>query len=271
MLKKTKLWDNGTPYYDPAKGQDEPSLVHYTDLGGNARPDREKTGCVIVFPGGGYGSLTDYEGEPISRMFNSFGIRSFVLNYRITPYHYPAILMDAQRAVRWVRYHADELMIDPDKIAVLGFSAGGHLASCASTVYDGGLSDGDEIDRVSCRPDAGILCYAVISMFEPWTHDGTRDVMMGDRPDREELTRRLTGYLNVTEDTPPIFMFHTTEDSAVPQENSLLMAQALAEKKIPYELHMFMDGDHGLGLALGRPGLEKWGELASIWLKKLGF
>ena len=81
----------------------------------------------------------------------------------------------------------------------------------------------------------------------------------------------LTGYLNVTEDTPPIFMFHTTEDSAVPQENSLLMAQALAEKKIPYELHMFMDGDHGLGLALGRPGLEKWGELASIWLKKLGF
>ncbi|MBR6915030.1 MAG: prolyl oligopeptidase family serine peptidase, partial [Clostridia bacterium] len=167
--------------------------------------------------------------------------------------------------------HADELLIDPDKIAVLGFSAGGHLASCASTVYDGGLSDGDEIDRTSCRPDAGILCYAVISMLEPWTHDGTRDVMMGDRPDREELTRRLTGYLNVTEDTPPIFMFHTTEDSTVPQQNSLLMAQALAEKKIPYELHMFMDGGHGLGLAEGRPGLEKWGELASIWLKKLGF
>ncbi|MBR7032897.1 MAG: alpha/beta hydrolase [Clostridia bacterium] len=271
MNKKTKLWDNGTPYYDPAKGQDEPALVHYTDLGGNARPDREKTGCVIVFPGGGYEVRADYEGEPVARMFNSFGIRSFVLEYRVKPYGYPAILTDAQRAVRWVRYHADELLIDPDKIAVLGFSAGGHLASCASTVYDGGLSDGDEIDRTSCRPDAGILCYAVISMLEPWTHDGTRDVMMGDRPDREELTRRLTGYLNVTEDTPPIFMFHTTEDSTVPQQNSLLMAQALAEKKIPYELHMFMDGGHGLGLAEGRPGLEKWGELASIWLKKLGF
>ena len=271
MYKKTKLWDNGTPYYDPSYGQEEPALVHYTDLGEYERPDRERPGCVIVFPGGGYGCRADYEGEPVALGYNKAGIRSFVLEYRLSPYHYPAILCDAQRAVRWVRYHADELKIDPDKIAVLGFSAGGHLASCAMTVYDRGLDCGDEIDRVSCRPDAGILCYAVISLEDEYTHEGTKNVMLRETENPDELEKKLTGYLNVTGDTPPAFLWHTAGDNAVPPENSLIMAQALAKSGIPYELHVYMEGDHGLGLCDGIPGNDTWHTLSSIWLKKLGF
>ena len=117
---KTKLWENGTPYFEPSYGQEEPALVHYTDLGENARPGRERPGCVIVFPGGAYHVRADYEGEPVAQSFNRYGIKSFVLEYRLYPYHHPAMLSDALRAVRWVRYHADDLGIDPTKIAVLG-------------------------------------------------------------------------------------------------------------------------------------------------------
>ncbi len=271
MRKKTKLWENGTPYFEPSYGQEEPALVHYTDLGRYAREGVERPGCVIVFPGGGYGCRADYEGEPVAEMFNTAGIKSFVLEYRLSPYHYPAITDDAHRAVRWVRYHADELGVDPDKIAVLGFSAGGHLASTALTLWDRGLDTGDEIDRVSSRPDAGILCYAVISFEDRWTHDGTKKAMLREAEDPETLSRMMTGYFNVNDETPPMFLWHTAGDNCVPSQNSLLMAKELADRRIPYELHVFTEGNHGIGLATGMAGNEKWGELASIWLQKLGF
>lgn len=270
-MKKTKLWENGTPYYRPEYGQDEPALVHYIDLGDNARPDRDRPGCVIVFPGGAYHVRADYEGEPVAQSFNRYGIKSFVLEYRLYPYHHPAMLSDALRAVRWVRYHADELMIDPTKIAVLGFSAGGHLATTAITMYDDLNERLDEVDEVSSRPDAGLLCYAVISLQKPWTDETTKAAVIGDAEDPEALEKRMTGYLNVTDDTPPAFIWHTTEDPAVPQENALMMASALAAKKRPYELHVFMKGGHGTGLATDEPGNNTWSDLAAIWLQKLGF
>ena len=268
---KTKLWENGTPYFEPSYGQEEPALVHFTDLGENARPDRERPGCVIVFPGGAYHIRADHEGEPVAREFNKYGIKSFVLEYRLYPYHHPAMLSDALRAVRWVRCHADELMIDPTKIAVLGFSAGGHLATTAITMYDDVNEHLDEVDEVSSRPDAGILCYAVISLEEKWAEQGTKQAIVREAPDPAALVKRMTGYLNVTEDTPPTFIWQTTEDGAVPQETALMMASALAEKKIPYELHVYMKGDHGLGLSTDIPGNNTWSELAAIWLQKLGF
>ncbi len=259
-----KLWENGTPLYDEKIGQPEPTLTPYLlpDYG-------KKTGCVIVLPGGGYAVRADHEGMPISKMYNEAGINSFVLNYRVSPYRYPAPLYDVQRAVRLVRARADEFNIDPEKIAVLGFSAGGHLATMAVTQYDRGLECGDDIDKVSCRPDAGILCYAVISLGED-THQGSRDNLLGNPAD-PALVKSLSGEEAVRDDNPPVFMWHTAEDAAVPVENSLNMALSLRKKQIPFELHVFPYGYHGLGLAPEHPEVAQWAGLSVSWLKAMGF
>jgi acetyl esterase/lipase len=259
-----KLWDSGTPLFDEKKGQPEPTLTPYLlpDYG-------KKTGCVIVLPGGGYAVRADHEGMPISKMYNEAGINSFVLNYRVSPYRYPAPLYDVQRAVRLVRARADEFNIDPEKIAVLGFSAGGHLAAMAVTQYDKGLDEGDDIDKVSCRPNAGILCYAVISLGE-YTHQGSRDNLLGNPAD-PALVKKLSGEEAVRDDNPPLFMWHTAEDAAVPVENSLNMALALRKKQIPFELHIFPYGHHGLGLAPQHPEVARWAELSVRWLKAMGY
>ncbi|MCQ2457053.1 MAG: alpha/beta hydrolase [Clostridia bacterium] len=262
---KIKLWENGTPYYNESYGQEEPWMKPFP-----VDTSKGKVGCVIAFPGGGYGGLADYEGDPIAEYFQSQGYYSFSVTYRVDPYRYPAITDDGARAVRWVRYHADELGIDPEKIAVVGFSAGGHLACFTATHFDDG-KEGDEIDAVSSRPNAAILCYPVVTLTYPYTHEGTRLNLLSGNPDIDKLAFEFSGENSVTGRTPPMFIWHNIDDSLVPVENSLHLAEVLSKAKIPYELHLFPKGDHGGGLAFNVPGDRNWAPLAAEWLKEFIF
>ncbi len=271
-MENVKLWENGAPYFNESYGQPETDMTPYiVPETKNSDGTVKKTGCVIVCPGGGYEMRADHEGGPVCEMFNRYGISGFVLNYRLSPYRYPSIVEDVNRAVRWVRYHAEEYNIDPEKIAVLGFSAGGHLATASMIHYDGGRDDGDEIDRMSCRPDAAMLCYAVITLMPEFTHMGTRVNLLGGLENEEELARELSGELNVKDDSPAVFMWHTAMDDGVPVQNALNMGAALREKNIPFELHIFPEGGHGLGLAEDVPGACEWGRLAADWLLRRGY
>ena len=180
-MENIRLWPEGqVPYFKKEYGQDEPTLTPYL------LNDGKKSGAVIVCPGGAYRVRADYEGGPVAEEINKYGVNAFVLNYRLFPYKYPAITEDVLRAIRYVRYHADVLGIDPEKIAVLGFSAGGHLATSAMCMFDYGREDGDEIDRISSRPDGVILCYGVISL-QKYTHQGSRQVLIGGLEYEAEL------------------------------------------------------------------------------------
>ena len=170
------LWEENTPGFNKDYNQPVPSLTPYFAANSNGK----KRGCIIVAPGGGYMGRAFHEGEPISQMLNTAGIHSFVLNYRVAPYKYPVQLYDINRAVRYVRYHADKFGIDKNKIGILGFSAGGHLCTMGIENFDYGIDDGDDIDKVSSRPDAGILCYAVISMVS-YVNEGSRDSLLGQK------------------------------------------------------------------------------------------
>lgn len=264
-MESIKLWENGTPYFDENLGQEETTITPYLVKDGNA-----SKGLVIVCPGGGYGMRAYHEGEPIAQMLNKAGISAVVLNYRLAPYRHPAMLTDANRAVKYVRYHAKEWEIDPEKIGILGFSAGGHLAVSACEHYDYGKDDGDEIDKMSSRPNAGIFCYPVATFDESITHMGTLHNLLGEKPD-EQLKNSLSGEKSVPDDCPPVFMWHTSADGAVNVNNSLALAQALRAKQIPFELHVFPYGQHGLGLADGDPHVAQWAELLVKWLKLYKF
>ncbi len=235
-----KLWENNIPYYNSEYGE-EPFLTPYIVDGAKS--------CVIVAPGGAYiHKAHGHEGVTIAEEFNKNGISAFVLDYRVAPYSYPAILEDVLRAVRVVRREAKNFGYCEDKIAVLGFSAGGHLASMSVTQFDYGRTDGDETDKISSRPDIGILCYPVITLGK-YTHSDTKKFLLGEKINDDELAKKLSSEKAVRDDTPPCFIWHTAEDSAVPCENSLLFASALSNRKIPFELHIFPYGEHGLGLA----------------------
>ena len=264
-MENIRLWPEGqVPYFKKEYGQDEPTLTPYL------LNDGKKSGAVIVCPGGAYRVRADYEGGPVAEEINKYGVNAFVLNYRLFPYKYPAITEDVLRAVRYVRYHADELGVDPDRIAVLGFSAGGHLANSSMCVFDYGREEGDEIDRVSSRPDGVILCYGVISL-QKYTHQGSRQVLIGGLENEAELAVKMSGELAVKEDTPHCFIWHTQDDQAVPVQNSLDLYAALTEKKIPSALYVFPHGQHGLGLAKDRNDVSKWSELLGCWLVNEGF
>ncbi|SHF67844.1 Acetyl esterase/lipase [Caldanaerobius fijiensis DSM 17918] len=263
MAENTRifLWENDAPGAMGNDLEDRPNLVPY--LIDSDKP----AGTVIVFPGGGYTIRAEHEGEPIARWINTLGLHAFVLNYRVKPYKYPYILMDAQRAIRLIRYHAREWNIDPGKIGVLGFSAGGHLASSVGTHYDSGIPDApDPIDRMGCRPDVMVLCYPVIT-FGDYRHDWSMRTFLGDNPS-EELQKLFSNELQVTPDTPPTFLWHTANDDGVPVENSLLFASALSKNKVPFELHIYETGPHGLGLAQEDPHISTWTKLCGEWLKK---
>jgi len=265
MENRLFLWEKGkVPYFEPSIGQNEPNLKPYLLENG------KKNGCVIVCPGGAYAMKADHEGDPIAEMVNRNGCSAFVLDYRVAPYRYPAITEDVLRAVRYVRYHADKFNIDPEKIAVMGFSAGGHLANSALCAFDYGKNDGDEIDRISSRPDAVILCYAVISLGK-YTHADTRYNLLDGVENADELAFKLSGELQVKDDTPPCFIWHTAEDSVVPVQNSLQLYNALCEKKIYSELHVFPYGWHGLGLSEALPNPAQWTGLVGNWLALMGF
>jgi acetyl esterase/lipase len=227
------------------------------------------TPAVVVCPGGGYRALaSNHEGRQVASYLNSLGVAAFVLRYRLGPrYHHPIELGDAQRAIRQLRSHAGEWRIDPLRIGIIGFSAGGHLAMTASTRFDGGSpAAADPVDRVSSRPDFAILGYPVISMTEEWTHKGSRTNLLGD-PFDAELARSLSGERAVTKETPPTFLFQTNEDAAVPAENAVHYYLALRRAGVPAEMHVFEKGPHGVGLANDDAALSAWPTLLANWLR----
>lgn len=256
------LWNDSVPFSKGTDVEDSPILTPYLVK------DSPQRSAVIVFPGGGYTKRADHEGEPVAKWLNTLGIHAFVLHYRVAPYKHPAPLADAQRAVRLVRHHAQQWDIDNNKIGILGFSAGGHLAASLATLHQLETgAEGDEVDRLSAKPDLAILCYPVISMGE-FTHAGSKNNLIGDE---NELIQLLSPHKNVNEQTPPMFIWHTADDAGVPVENSLFMAKALSAQQIPFGLHIYPNGRHGLGLATETNDVSTWTDSCAIWLKNQGF
>lgn len=259
------IYPNGTPGAAGSEEVDKPSLTTYLA----AKPNGTS---VVVCPGGGYRNLAmDHEGKQIAEWLNKLGVTAFVLKYRLGPrYHHPAMLNDAQRAIRMVRSRAKQLGIMPDRIGIWGFSAGGHLASTASTHFDDGKpSDSDPVERVGSRPDFAVLAYPVISFTTPYTHKGSKQNLLGDTPDAK-LVENLSNELQVTNRTPPTFLFHTNEDTGVPPENSVLYYLALRKAGVPAEMHIYEPGRHGVGLAPAHPVLSSWGDRLADWLRTRG-
>ena len=260
-LKPIVLWPDGAPGAVGQQPDDIPTLTPYLPPMG-----KDNCGAVVICPGGGYGFLAPHEGRPVAEWLNSNGIAGFVLKYRIAPrYKHPAPLQDANRALRTVRARAAEWGVRPDRIGILGFSAGGHLASTAGTHFDAGRADAaDPIERASSRPDAMVLIYPVITMKEK-THGGSRNNLLGKDPSAE-LINLLSNEEQVTSQTPPAFLIHTVEDTAVPYENSNLFIAALRKAGVPHEFHLYEKGPHGFGLADKDPVLSTWPKLCAAWL-----
>ncbi len=264
------LWPKGAPGALGTAKEDVPRLLVYPAPGGKSATDKKPAPAVVICPGGGYGHLAmSHEGTEIAEWLNKQGFTAFILQYRIAPrYHHPAPMQDVQRALRLVRARATPWNVDPRHIGIWGFSAGGHLASTAATHFDEGKKDADDpIERVSCRPDFAILSYPVITMKRPFTHGGSRDNLLGKQPS-EELVKSLSNDEQVTAKTPPTFLFHTTEDTAVPPENSIRFYLALRKAGVPAELHIYEKGRHGVGLASKDPVLSSWPARLADWLKR---
>jgi acetyl esterase/lipase len=264
------LWPNGAPGAKGTEDGDIPSLTIYL-------PQKEKaTGAaVVICPGGGYGHLAmDHEGHQIAQWLNSFGVAGFILKYRHSRsgagYGHPAPLQDAQRAVKTVRARAKGWGVDPNRIGILGFSAGGHLASSAGTHFQNRYNEPkDSIDRVSCRPDFMILIYPVISFTEWCTHKGSRRNLLGNNPEKE-LVVNLSNEKQVTPQTPPTFLVHTSEDKGVPSENSVLFYLALRKAKVPAEMHIYENGKHGVGLGQNHGAVSSWPLRCQEWMRGRG-
>ena len=229
-------------------------------------------GAVIILPGGGYCNRAPHEGMPVAERFNQLGFHSFCLQYRVAPYCYPAPQQDVARAVALVRANAEKWNIDPEHIAVGGFSAGGHLAGCSGTIaLDVDRSAGDEADQVSARPDALILCYPVITADASFTHEGSVKNLSGMENPTEEHRALFSLEKQIRPETPPAFLWHTANDQAVSVENSICFARNMWKAEKRAELHIFPDGCHGLGLAPDRSDITQWPELAAVFLENLNF
>lgn len=248
------LWPNGAPGAVGTEEVDRPSLTAWL-------PKGPKNGqAVVVCPGGGYGALAvDHEGKQIAQWLNSQGIAAFVLKYRLGPrYRHPAPLTDAQQAIQMVRSRAKDYGIEAKRIGIWGFSAGGHLASTAATHFTSPEN----------RPDFAILAYPVITFTdEAYVHKGSRRNLLGDNPDAG-LVQKLSTELQVSKQTPPIFLFHTSEDTGVPPQNSILFYLACHKAGVPIELHIYEKGPHGVGLAWSDYALGTWPARLSDWLRR---
>lgn len=260
-----RLWEDAAPQAQGVTDVHEPTLELFLV------PEAERAGLVIVIPGGAYRGRADHEGYPIANWLNEIGISAAVLHYRVYPYRYPVPLIDGQRAVRLARHHAAEWGIKPNLIATLGFSAGGHLVSTLGTRFDNGDPEApDPIDRQSSRPDALVMCYPVITFAGPYSHEGSVTAQLGEEPG-EEKRQALSSELQVTASTPPSFLWHTAEDTAVPPENSMLFAAALSRHRVPFELHIYEQGIHGVGLSRHVPDTAQWTDQCERWLRRLGY
>jgi acetyl esterase/lipase len=273
------LWPNGAP--GATSTADTEVLknghlrnVHKPALTIYLPPPAKATGAaVVICPGGGYGILAaDHEGKQVAEWLNALGVAGFILTYRHSPYRHPIPLMDAQRAISTVRYRSREWGVDPTRIGILGFSAGGHLASTAGTHFAVENIDAkDPIDRTSNRPDFMVLVYPVISFTAEYTHKGSRANLLGRNPDKE-LVKSLSNELQVTAQTPPTFLVHADDDRGVPSENSVCFYLALRKATVPAEMHIYLKGGHGFGL---RPNscvaAADWPRRCADWLREQGF
>jgi acetyl esterase/lipase len=266
------LWPQGAPGALGKEAADVPTLTPYL-----APKERATGAAVVICPGGGYGRLADHEGRPVAEWLNSVGVTAFVLKYRLGPrYKHPAMSQDAACAIRTVRARAAEWGLDPGRVGILGFSAGGHLASTAGTHFDAGRADAtDPVERFSSRPSVMVLIYPVITMREK-THAGSRRNPLGESPS-PELVALLSNEEQVTKETPPTFLVHTMTDTAVPVENTLMFVNALRKAGVPFELHLYERGPHGFGLGTARddkpadPVLSTWPARAADWLRLHNF
>jgi acetyl esterase/lipase len=267
--ERLPLWPDGAPGAKGNTDDDQPRLEIY-------RPAKEKANgtAIVICPGGGYGGLAaDHEGTQPALFFNNLGVTSYVLFYRLGShgYRHPIELGDAQRALRVVRSRAAQDGTDPARVGIMGFSAGGHLAATAGTHCDeGNPAAPDPIEKQSCRPSWMVLCYPVASFDPAITHKGSVQNLLGEKANDPELIKLLSNELQVTPKTPPAFLFHTTEDQAVPVENSLRMYEALKKNGVACELHVYQHGPHGVGLVNGDPVLGTWPSHLAAWLRDNG-
>ena len=269
-MENIKLWEKDMPLFDENIKNEEnkfagtitPYLVDEED------DEIKKRGAMLLLPGGGYGFCSD-EGEKMARWLNFFGVNAFVLKYRVAPYKHPAPIIDAKRAIRYIRYNADKFNIDPNKVGVLGFSAGGHLAGCFAEFFDKFEQENkDEIDKVCAKPDLAVLCYPVVSLCESYAHEGSANNLVGED---NELKKMLSLEKNVREDMPEMFLWHTLEDTAVNAINTLELGVALKNKNVPYSLHIFNKGAHGSVLAENIEETKQWSDCLKTLLKNKGF
>lgn len=228
--------------------------------------------AVIVCPGGGYTRLAiAIEAEGAAQVLAPLGVSTFILKYRLKEYGFPAPLQDVLRAVRLLRSRADEFGVDPRRIGVFGASAGGHVAAMAATLFDAPEGrTGAALDRISARPDFVALLYPVITMEDPFVNRGSRDNLLGTRP-AADLVERLSLETQVTGAEPPVFLVHTSEDTSVPLENSLMFLQALRKAGIPAELHVYEKGQHGFGLSKGLGPTSEWPRRLEEWMRAHGW
>jgi len=257
------LWAGSAPHATGTGPDDTPTLDIYEPFG-----MKFSDAAVLILPGGGYEKLSGQEGEGFAGVFQLYGFRAFVLNYRLGShgYRHPVMLEDAARALRIVRSRAASDGFHPNKIVIIGSSAGGHLAATLLTKWDeGNPSDPDPVERVSSRPDLGILCYPVITMG-PHAHAGSRASLLGENPS-PDLIEDLSAEKHVCQNTPPCFVWHTWQDGSVPVENALLFVLALRAAGVPFECHIYQEGVHGLGMKDGIP----WTDDCLRWLaRRLG-
>ncbi|MFD1673479.1 alpha/beta hydrolase [Alicyclobacillus fodiniaquatilis] len=254
------LWNEDVPFLEAGDDANLPRLTPFF------ADTEDVASAIVIYPGGGYAMRADHEGAPIARWLNTLGIHAFVADYRVAPYRHPVPMLDGQRAIRYVRYHADAWGVDKARIGVLGFSAGGHLAATVSTHFDdGATTQADAIDGVSSRPDLSVLCYAVISLHEH-RHKGSVENLLGANPD-PALLDDLSNERQITAATPPAFLWHTADDEAVAVANSLMYAAELGKRSIPFDLHVYEHGVHGLGLATQDPHVGSWTKTCAAWLR----
>ncbi len=264
------LWPEGAPGSLGSRDVDTPTLTPWL------APAETATGAAfVVLPGGGYHTLAPHEGADYARWLNEMGISAFVVKYRLgsAGYHHPAMLNDAARAMRMVRANAKEWGVDPGRVGIIGSSAGGHLASTVLTHFNAGdPGSTDTIERQTSRPDLGILCYPVITMGKH-THKGSKENLLGEKPSAD-LAKFLSNETRVTSSTPPTFIFHTADDTVVPVENALLFSSALATADVPFELHVYPHGKHGIGLGSREWNPQErhpWTEACEAWLREHRF
>jgi acetyl esterase/lipase len=261
------LWAKGAPGAVGDADDDKPTITAYIPA-----TNPTKT-AVVIAPGGGYQYLSMVkEGSDVAVWLNAHGVAAFVLKYRLGPkYHNPIEIGDAQRAIRTVRANAAQYGIAADHVGMWGFSAGGHLTATAGTQFDAGnAAAADSIDQQSSRPDFLILSYPVITMEDPYVHNGSRTYLLGDSPTQADMDA-MSAELRVTAQTPPTFLFTTTDDNTVPVLNSVMFYSALVKAGVPAEMHIFQHGGHGSGLAPANPQLRPWTDMLIKWMRERGY